>query len=540
MKKYIILLTVGLLLFGCSEDFLDRYPTTKSVIESFYSTPDDGTEALTAAYNMLLRDDWWSPILYSEIQSDLCAGGAGSGDGGGFQRLDRALQWPGGLAHQEAWETYFGGIARANLYLEYESLIDWSGKEAMQLQYQAEARFLRAYYHFILTRLFGLIPIVDHQLADELLPRSSAEDLFTFILDDLAFCAEHGLAAPYASIQEENWGRANKWAGMALFARVYLYYSGYYNSPTAGDYTAATAREYVDNIIDNSGYGLVNDFASLWRVPAISELSTDLSLSGYAGEINQEVIWSIRYTYSPSYGDNHWQRLVGPRGFNIDPYGNGWGGMTVLPEFWNSFEAGDTRKTATILSFPDHPELSYDYVTQQQAQYTGYSYKKYEIVSIDSIPEPSPNWQFDGFEDFIVLRFADVLLMGAELHLNGGNTGTAVQYLNMVRDRAFGDNTHNISGITVENVMNERKHELAGEGVWYYDLLRSVKGDFSKLADLLTYVDENDDGDYSQTPDVTSLDVDGNNFVATRGLLQIPQFELDLMEGAIEQNPGYE
>ena len=70
MKKYIILLTVGLLLFGCSEDFLDRYPTTKSVIESFYSTPDDGTEALTAAYNMLLRDDWWSPILYSEIQSD--------------------------------------------------------------------------------------------------------------------------------------------------------------------------------------------------------------------------------------------------------------------------------------------------------------------------------------------------------------------------------------------------------------------------------------------------------------------------------------
>jgi len=87
--------------------------------------------------------------------------------------------------------------------------------------------------------------------------------------------------------------------------------------------------------------------------------------------------------------------------------------------------------------------------------------------------------------------------------------------------------------------MLERKLELACEGLRYFDILRSCKGDFSKLVPVLTYIDNNDEGDFSQTLDYYSLDVDGNNFVATKGLFQIPRNEIDLMQGAIEQNPGY-
>lgn len=527
------------MVLACSEDFLERYPTTSTVIESFYKTPDDGTQALTAVYNMLYRDDWWCPLIYSELTTDVCAGGAGSGDGGGFQLIDRGLQQPGADANQETWTVYFGGIARANIYLEYESLIDWTGQEAKQLQYQAEARFLRAYFHFVLTRMFGEIPIVDRLLADELPPRSPAEDLYTFILDDLAFCIENGLKTPYGGITEANWGRANRWAAEAMFARVYLYYTGYYNDHTAGEYDASDALGYMEDLINSSGHDLVDQYASLWRVPCYSELGSDTSLMDYAGEINPEVVWSIRYVTTSGYGSSQWQRMIGPRGTNIDPYGQGWGAMTILPTFWNAFEDGDTRKTATVLSWDDEG-LTYNYVAATQAQYTGYSPKKYEIACQNGVPEPVPNWQTDPFEDFMVIRFSDALLMGAELNLIEGNAGTALTYFNRVRERAFGNADHNYSSITMEDIFEERKLELACEGIRYWDILRSCEGDFSLLADILTYVDDTDGGDFSQTADVISLDVDGNNFVRTKGLFQIPQSELDLMEGAIEQNEGYE
>jgi len=540
MKKIALIFIITTLILSCSDDFLERIPTTSTVIESYYSTPEDGTEALTAVYNMLLIDDWWSPIIYSELASDNCAGGAGSGDGGGFQRVDRFIQQPTADANGETWSYYYGGIARANIYIENEALIDWSGHEAQRSQYQAEARFLRAYFHFVLTRMFGEIPALDHVIADELLPRTPAEELFGFMLDDLVFCIENGLSVPYASITEANWGRANKWAAEAMFARVYLYYSGYYNDETVGDYSASDALTYIEDVINNSGHDLVEPFASLWRVPTYSELGDDSLITAYAGEINPEVVWSIRYVGGQTgFGSSNWERMIGPRNTNLDPYGQGWGAMTVLPAFWNAYDDGDSRKTASILSWDDEG-YTYDWVTNGQAQYTGYSCKKYEIASINSTPEPRPDWQTDAFEDYMVIRFADVLLMAAELQLNAGNSGAALGYVNQVRERAFGDNSHNYSSLTIDDIFQERKLELAFEGIRYWDILRSCKGDFSKLVDILTYVDEDDGGDYSQSANTSSLDVDGNNFVVTKGLFQIPQDELDLMEGIIQQNPGYE
>jgi hypothetical protein len=149
------------------------------------------------------------------------------------------------------------------------------------------------------------------------------------------------------------------------------------------------------------------------------------------------------------------------------------------------------------------------------------------------------NFQLDAFEDYMVIRFSDVLLMGAELHHITGDNGTALNMLNRVRQRAFGDDTHNYSSVSLDNIFAERQLELACEGLRYWDILRSCKGDFSKLVPILTYVDDTDGGDYSQSIDVNSLDVDGNNFVTIKGLFQIPPNEIELMLGSIEQNPGF-
>lgn len=541
MKKLIIIAIIVLSLAGCNEDFLERYPTTSSVTESFYSTPEDGNQALTAVYNMLLRDDYWSLYIFSEIKSDNFAGGAGTGDGGGFQRIDRAVPWPENNANQDAWTVCYGGIYRANIYLENEGLIDWTGQESTRLQYLAEARFLRAYFHYYLAQMFGEIPALDHVIVDENPPRTPAEDLYDFILQDLIFAAENALPLRYADVPAAEIGRVTRWAAKAMIARVYLYYSGYYNDPELKDFTAADARAYIDDIVNNSGHALVPEYASMWRVPTYSELGGDTSLAAYAGEVHDETLWSIRYVGTGSasnYAGGQFQRMLGPRGTNVDPYGQGWGAMPVMPTYWESFAEDDPRRTATILWWEGEGK-EYDYIAQQQAQYTGYNTKKYAISSRNGRAETgTTDWQWTTFEDYMVIRYADVLLMGAELHLSGGNAGTAQNYLDQVRERAFGDSDHNVP-VTVEAILNERRWEFGGENIRYWDILRSCKGDFSKLVPILTYVDDNDGGDFSQTSDVESLDVDGNRFMETKGLFQLPQVELDLMGGVIEQNPGY-
>jgi hypothetical protein len=540
MRKIILLIIIILLVISCSEDFVDRLPTTSSVVENFYRTPEDATQAITSVYNTLLHDDWWCSMIYSEIASDNCTGGAGTGDGGGFTSIDRGMQLPGPSVNQEAWTYYYGGIYRANVYLENEELIDWTGNEALRLQYQAEARFLRAYFHFYLTRMFGEIPALGHTITPDDIPaRTPAEELYSLIIDDLVFCAENGLSAGYSAMKPENWGRATKWAAEAMAARVYMFYSGYYNDPDLNGFTVENARSYIDDVINNSGHDLVPEFASLWRVPTYSELGSDTSIERYAGEVNPEVLWSVRYNPSGNPFRDIYLRMIGPRNTNIQPYGQGWGAIPVLPSLWNAYDTSDARRTATILSWDDEG-LVYDYVANQQAQYSGYNPKKYVLAYVNGQREATPDWQSDGFEDYIVIRFADVLLMGAELHLATGDEGTALGYINRVRERAFGDNSYNYSSISLDDIFFERKLELACEGIQYWDILRSCKGDFTKLVDILTYIDDTDGGDFSNSVNLESLDVDGNNFVAKKGLFPIPENELLLMEGVIEQNPGYE
>ena len=542
MKRILYSLSIILLLAGCNEDFLVKTPTTSLVVENFYKSPKDAEQALTAAYNMMLYDDWWSPYIYSEQASDNCAGGGGSGDGGGYPRNDRGLTQPDVSANQTCWKTYYGGIYRCNTYIQNEQIIDWTGKENLQKQYLAEARFLRAYYHFSLAQMFGEIPAITEILAPNFVPeRTPADQLYTIILDDLKYCAENGLSAPYSSMQNENWGRITKWAGQAMLARVFLYYTGYYGQESLGEYTSASVLTYVEDCINNSGHDLVPQFASLWRVPSRSELG-DIGL--YAGEKHPETVWAITYDIQGTTNWDKLQRMIGPRNYNLEPYGNGWGAIPVLPSLWKLYDNDDSRKKATILSWDDEG-LTYDYVTQQQAQYTGYNSKKYMEGAIGNQNEITAlggtSWQTKPFEDVMKIRFSDVLLMGAELRVlsNGAGDGTALSYLNRVRERAFGNSSKNYTSASIDNIIMERRLELACEGLRYWDILRSCKGDFSKLVGILTYVDENDGGDFANSSDAWSLDVDGNNFAIKKGLFQIPQNELDLMEGIIEQNPGF-
>src|SRR5699024_1866990 len=136
------------------------------------------------------------------------------------------------------------------------------------------------------------------------------------------------------------------------------------------------------------------------------------------------------------------------------------------------------------------------------------------------------DFQIDNFDNYVAIRFSDVLLMGAELNLQT-DLSKSQDYYNRIRDRAFGDNNHRktlTSGVAgYQLIMQESYLELALEGQRYWDLLREGM-DVAKNA-----IDNHDGGDQFKV----DFPVD------TKGLFEIPQTQLSLSDGTLKQNPGW-
>jgi hypothetical protein len=356
--------------------------------------------------------------------------------------------------------------------------------------------------------------------------QADPNDVYALIGSDLQFAAESLPAQVHsADWAAENGGRVTKWAAESLLARVFLYYTGYYGQsslPTReGQITSAQALAYVEDVIANSGHSLVEDFASLW--PAAS-------LEDYAGEGNPETVFAIKYTYTSDYNGNvdgnHWMVMYGMRQIDSYPYGRGWGGATVNPELWNLYPDGDTRKTASIISVEDE-EIEVD--PEFQREYTGYYVKKYSPMSTEagqSVAESlgAVSFQIGQFQDFVSIRFADVLLMAAEL-----GSPNAQQYFDQVRSRALGSNFTPVP-LTEELLKTERRLEFAFEGIRYWDLLRygiAAAADALNVSDVEVL--------NAGQPVMKSITFNSESM----GLQQIPYNQITLSSGILKQNTGW-
>ncbi|MCK7554761.1 RagB/SusD family nutrient uptake outer membrane protein [Chitinophaga sedimenti] len=309
-----------------------------------------------------------------------------------------------------------------------------------------------------------------------------------------------------------------RWSAQALLARVFLYYTGYYaQNDLAGVTTKAKAREYLEELINTSGYGLVDSFPLLWQSAG----------ANFAKEDNKETVFAIKFTYKglANWDKNDGNRMmvmIGIRNKVVLPYYKGWGAGPVNPKLYNAYETGDTRKAGTIISIADE-NLTY---AETFPQYTTYFWKKYMPMNNLKPEDVGGDFQIDNFYDYVVLRFSDVLLMAAELQLDG-DLGKAQHYYDQVRDRAFRNTTHrkpltnDAAGKAL--IMEERRLELALEGVRYWDLLRQGLN----VA--------------KQAIDNSSTDAQFNvSFRSeTKGLLQIPQKQINLSNGTLKQNEGW-
>jgi hypothetical protein len=168
-----------------------------------------------------------------------------------------------------------------------------------------------------------------------------------------------------------------------------------------------------------------------------------------------------------------------PRDF-VDPnskYSAGWGFSLPTPMLYDAFKAGDSRRDLTIFDVRSLSGGGSDY--NESREHTGFYTKKY-LVHSDNDADRNGSDPLNYDNNYRSIRYADVLLMAAEAEAKatGGDTNAAIDYLNQVRARAFGDNSQDYTaseGDLAEAILNERRLELAAEGHYFFDLVRTGK-----------------------------------------------------------------
>lgn len=526
--KNILLLFLVVFTFGftaCSDSFLDSEPLTSLTDGNFYKTKKDAELAIVGCYDgiqVLYNNGVAFPVL-SEVLSDNCFGATGNTDGLGYQLFDEfdLSRSPADVdILNNNWIAYYRAIYRCNVLLQKLDQIDWEGDEDYKKSIESQARFLRAYAYFDMVRLWERIPLVTVP-SKENLPQATPDDTYKLIAQDLIYASENGAT----NVQP---GRINKWAAKAMMARVFLFYTGYYNkSDLVGLVSKTQALNAVEDVIAASKYDLIRPYKDLW--PASSSfIDGDGLATTYAGKDNAETIFAIKYNITSDYNgntdSNHWLVMLGLRKQPFSPYGKGWGACTVLPSLYNAFENGDARKAASIIAISEE-NLAFD--NSDQREYTGYSNKKYTpLANPDGRDVAEANggvsFQISQFQDYVVIRYADVLLMAAEL-----GSANAQVYFDEVRSRA---------GLTSKpatkaNILAERRFEFAFEGLRYWDLLRQG---VDQAADAIAISTNVLNGGVA-----TPKQIKKSNIILTRGLQMIPQTQISLSAGKITQNEGW-
>ena len=415
MKTKYIIAIIGLLGFiSCSESFTDLSPISQRNTGVFYETGTDMVTAVNAIYNALKEDGCYNQSYWvlQELRSDNTFWD-GTGLAEEITVFDKFTDISTSDISEAAWNDSYLGISRANIVLSRIDDIDMDA--SLKSRLSGEALFLRSLFYYHLAVAYGNIPLVLTETSSvnegESHAQVNASAIFNQIIGDLQQAAS-SLPASYGG---SDLGRATSGAALALLGKVYL---------TNGDKQgAANALRQV------TGYSLVEDYANLW---------------GVENEHNSESIFEVEF--EGGFGD---QGNAFTNQFHGDLSASVTSGQRNIPErdLVEAFEEGDTRYAATLAG-----------VTEDA---TGWPIK-YGTTNPFTEDDAPNNW--------VVLRYADVLLMLAEA-VGEGDEGYSL--INQVRTRAgLGPIDASSPGSYDDKLLQERRVELAFENHRWADLLR--------------------------------------------------------------------
>ena len=527
-----LLVSIG----GCQADLLDTYPKNQLSNASFWDSETDAVSAVNAMYGYLPG--------YAEVEWDRFTDIATTNS-----PAEATIQIEMGEHNSSTarfasnWNGGYSAIRAANYFLENVDKVLESdpalSQEALD-RYKAEVRFIRAFFYVRLTMLFGDVPLITQTLNEQEAreqTRTPQEQIWDFVSSELTEIADD-LPESYT---EENIGRITKGAALAMNARAMLYAQRWTQSAQA-----------AKAVIDLNQYSLYSDYEKLFS---------------YQGQNNEEII--LDRQYESDVASHNFFAQSAPVSLNgsvgISPTRNlveafeTVNGLSIFedPDFdpLNPYAQRDPRLDHTLFipTFSDDvpgeqlfngsiydPRPGSGTGDQVEVDYfrtkTGFSMQKY--INEEDFIDPS-----NGGVNFILIRYADVLLTYAEAKIEAGDIDDSVyQAINQIRARV--DMPPISDGLDgdelLQVVRHERKVELALEGLRFFDLRRwkTAEDVMHGPIEGMHYIPV---GEPTTSDNIRTLIYRGTirSFNPARDyLFPIPQQELLLVPG-LEQNAGY-
>jgi len=495
MRKVKYFLFLILTLASCDEDFLDKPPLGELTGGNFPATEEDAILAVNAIYSSLRM---WQintggfPLL--DIISDESNKGSNPGDAANLLLYEKFEPDPADNNIRVWWASLYQAIRKANLVVEKVPQIE-EMDEVLRQRLLGEARFLRAYFYSNLVRGFGdVVVVLDSQIDfGEKKGRTPKEQVWEkLIFPDLLFAVD---ALPAKSAyQASDLGRITKGAAHALLARLYLFVGDFQN-----------AEIHAMAVIESGEYALEESFSDAFSVDIVFGSESVFEIGAIEAQ-------------GASLGGNQWAQTQGVRG---NP-SRGWG--FNRPSYQTILDFGnDPRLDASVLFLGEEID-GYTIIGDEATPDTTFS-ESGDIIEIECYNQkvwtPYNTDQNSRGVNRRIIRYADVLLMAAEALNENGKSNQALLYLNEVRQRARGDIPGILPDIETTNksqlrelIYTERSRELAFEGLRFWDLVRT-----GRAAQVL--------GPMGFTEGIHEV-------------FPVPQTEIDISDGKISQNIGYE
>lgn len=419
-------------LVSCN-DILEENP--KSIAsETFYNTTEEIAAAVNGIYLPIHGSQFVSYFTLLEACPDNVYGKGSLATINEYKGFSTANITNMGLV----WTGLYLSIRNANVVIQ-KTPEGTKLSEKEKTQFIAEAKFLRAFDYFTLVRLWAGVPLRTEDTMEEInLPRSSPEEVYELIINDLKYAEENLPDTPRLL------GTPSKWTAKTLFADVYLNLKDWKN-----------AQDKAKEIIDSGKYSLVevkipDDFEKIYGADVLT---------------TSEEIFYFKYNDQRGWDLMNFFHITGD---GYKPYGNNWYSFysTTNNYFYKHWDNNDLRK--------QHNYYSWDIGLGDNTML----FKKY----ID------PHGTTNASNDWPIYRYPEVLLIYAEAanQVNNGPTAEAMEYLNKVRRRGYGYNPETISPIDYkltdynihsffELVLQERGYEMILECKRWLDLVRTDK-----------------------------------------------------------------
>ena len=574
---------------SCSDNFLEQ-PALGALSDDVVSNEEGVQNLLIGAYGALdgqqdadnalggggpweaAPDDW----VYGTVAGGEASKGSFGGDQPAIDQIVKFISNPSNGFYNTKWKAVYEGIARCNNTLSIlENVEDIS--EANRQNIAGQARFLRGHYYFELKKMFNMVPWVDETTENPKQPNDV--DIWPMIEADFQFAYENLPAT------QGEFGRANKWAAAAYLGKTYLYEKKFTEAKdifttviTSGVNSAGTPYDLIPYFKDNFDAATENNAETVFDIQMVANDGTStITNSNQGGKLNFPYNSPFRCCgfYQPSqdlmnsfktdeatglpYLDNYNQNPVkSDMGITSDDPFTPYTGSLDPRADWTI-----GRRGVPYHDWGDHPGMAW---VREQTYGGPYAPKKniYRQATQDIYADQS-SWAPGTAINVHIIRFADVLLMGAEAEAQAGSVSTAMEYVNRVRERAanpdgflkeyideddplagFNENVdaanYNIEPYTtaqfsskeqaLKAIYFERKLELAMEGNRFFDLVRWG-------------IAEQELNSYFEYQGNITTDVRGGRFIPGKSeYYPIPQAQIDLSidasgEPTLTQNPGY-